>query len=201
MEESERHYHHGDLHNEMIRVGLALIAEGGTKAVGLREVARRVDVSPSAAYRHFDSKADLLEEIRKRVLQDLFAHLEAALNKHQDEPVGDRIAIICRAYFRYAVENPTQFQAAVYEFPISDDRETVSERPLRILKEMAMQIHPPVDDPVQVSLAVWAAAHGPATLSTFGSLREMPLEKKWALLETTIDILLKGLGLSQTTRG
>lgn len=182
----------------MIRVGLALVDEGGTEAVGLREVARRVGVSPSAAYRHFESKADLLEEIRDRVLQDLFYELDAALNNDTGAPIGEQIAIVCRTYFEYAVENPTKFRAVTYQFPVSDNWESTTPRPLRVLKELAAQIDPPVDDPIHVALTIWATAHGPATLSTFGSLREISLEKKRAVLETSIDILLKGLGLEQT---
>jgi AcrR family transcriptional regulator len=52
-------YHHGHLRHALIEAARALLDEGGPAAVGLREAARRVGVSPTATYRHFRDKDDL----------------------------------------------------------------------------------------------------------------------------------------------
>lgn len=192
-----RPYHHGDLRNELIRVGLELISEGGTEAVGLRESARRIGVSASAAYRHFENRADLVDAVHDRVLHNVAAELHTALEGHEDEPVENRLEIVGRAYFKFAIENPLQFEALATAFPLAQDWATSSERPLRIVIQIVSEIQPASDSAGQDALSVWAIVHGAASLATIGSLRDIAIEKKWELLERTLEILLKGLGLRQ----
>ncbi|MFS0706124.1 TetR family transcriptional regulator, partial [Cellulomonas sp. 179-A 9B4 NHS] len=58
-------YHHGDLGAALVDAGVALAREAGASAVVLREVTRRVGVTPRAAYRHVadrDAHADDRDE-------------------------------------------------------------------------------------------------------------------------------------------
>ena len=55
-----RAYHHGDLRRALVEAATELAASGGADGVVLREAARRVGVSPSAAYRHFPNREGLL---------------------------------------------------------------------------------------------------------------------------------------------
>ena len=69
-------YHHGDLANALAAAAAQLAREGGPDAVVLREAARRVGVSATAAYRHFASHNDLFEEVAKfRAARRLWARL------------------------------------------------------------------------------------------------------------------------------
>ena len=72
-------YHHGDLRNALSAAAADLAREGGPEAVVLREAARRVGVSPTAAYRHFDNHADLLKAVKHEALADLADALAAAV--------------------------------------------------------------------------------------------------------------------------
>jgi AcrR family transcriptional regulator len=56
-------YHHGDLRNAFMRAALGLVSTRGVHAVSLREAAREIGVSPSAAYRHFTDKEALLDAV------------------------------------------------------------------------------------------------------------------------------------------
>ena len=56
----------------------AIVEESGPEAVGLRETARRVGVSATAAYRHFSSKTDLLASVAAEGFRELTTALEAA---------------------------------------------------------------------------------------------------------------------------
>ena len=58
----------------------AILDESGPDAVGLRETARRVGVSATAAYRHFSSKEDLLASVAAQGFRELVAAMEAAVN-------------------------------------------------------------------------------------------------------------------------
>ena len=195
MVQQERPYHHGNLRNEIVRVGLELITEGGTEAVGIRETARRLGVSASAAYRHFESRAELLDAVRDAVLVNVADQLQEALDDHAESDVATRLETISRAYFQFSIDNPKQFQALAAAFPLAEDWQTAPGRPLRILTSIIDDIEPSVDDALTSSLAAWAIVQGASSLTTLGSLRELPVDEKWKVQQRTTEILLKGLGL------
>src|SRR5271166_4274128 len=78
-----RPYRHGNLPNAMRAAARAILDEGGPESVGLRETARRVGVSATAAYRHFASKEELLASVAAEGFRELTAEMEAALNGHE----------------------------------------------------------------------------------------------------------------------
>src|SRR5687767_8921701 len=80
-------YHHGDLRNALIGAAVELAAEGGPERVVLREAARSVGVSPTAAYRHFNGQGDLLHAVKARGQQALVASMTEAL--HALPPLDD----------------------------------------------------------------------------------------------------------------
>jgi AcrR family transcriptional regulator len=55
-----------------------ILDENGLQAVGLRETARRVGVSATAAYRHFTSKEDLLASVAAEGFHELAAAMQSA---------------------------------------------------------------------------------------------------------------------------
>ena len=64
-------YHHGDLRQAVIDSALQLIAERDIQSLTLREIAKRVGVSPMAPYRHFKNKAVLLAVLAQEGFQAL----------------------------------------------------------------------------------------------------------------------------------
>jgi AcrR family transcriptional regulator len=78
---AHRPYRHGDLPNAMRSAARAILDEGGLDNVGLRETARRVGVSATAAYRHFASKEDLLASVATEGFRELRDQMEAALDE------------------------------------------------------------------------------------------------------------------------
>ena len=56
-------YHHGNLRQALIDAGLAVTRNGGPSALSLRDLARRLGVSPNAVYRHFADRDNLLATI------------------------------------------------------------------------------------------------------------------------------------------
>jgi AcrR family transcriptional regulator len=78
MDTPRRPYRHGNLPNAMRAAARAILDEAGPDAVGLRETARRVGVSATAAYRHFTSKEDLLASVAAEGFRELTASMETA---------------------------------------------------------------------------------------------------------------------------
>jgi AcrR family transcriptional regulator len=75
---STRPYRHGNLPAALLAAARQILDENGLQAVGLRETARRVGVSATAAYRHFTSKEDLLASLAAEGFRDLAAAMQSA---------------------------------------------------------------------------------------------------------------------------
>jgi AcrR family transcriptional regulator len=99
-----RPYRHGDLPNAMRCAARAILDEGGQESVGLRETARRVGVSATAAYRHFASKEDLLASVATEGFDELRGAME--------EAGADRPPLVSRglAYIDFAVRKKGLFR-------------------------------------------------------------------------------------------
>ncbi|MGD0187860.1 MAG: TetR/AcrR family transcriptional regulator [Roseiarcus sp.] len=105
MSTSERTtYHHGNLRPALIAAARALLDEGGANAVGLREAARRVGVSPTATYRHFRDKDDLLAAVAAEGFREFGAALAAAGRE------GDPLSAMGAAYVDFALARPGMFR-------------------------------------------------------------------------------------------
>ena len=110
-------YHHGDLRNALVAQATDLARTGGPDAVVLREAARRVGVSPSAAYRHFPSLEALMAAVSSRAREALG---RAMLERLDRLPPDDdlRRAALARfratgeAYIDFAFAEPGLFHVA-----------------------------------------------------------------------------------------
>jgi len=78
MNTPRHHYRHGNLKNALRVAARAILDEAGQDNVGLREAARRVGVSPTAAYRHFNNKEALVASVAAEGFRELAAAMEAA---------------------------------------------------------------------------------------------------------------------------
>ncbi|HEU5354588.1 MAG TPA: TetR/AcrR family transcriptional regulator [Actinocrinis sp.] len=110
-------YHHGDLANALTREGVALAREGGPDAVVLREAARRVGVSPAAAYRHFAGHDELRYAVKLQAQQELADAMDAALLNVESmaDPAPEalrRLGAIGAAYVHFALDEPGLFRTA-----------------------------------------------------------------------------------------
>ena len=74
-------YHHGDLRDAVIQVARDLIANEGVSALGIRRVALRINVTPAALYRHFQSLEQLRGEVSGRVRNEMAEMMIVAREK------------------------------------------------------------------------------------------------------------------------
>jgi AcrR family transcriptional regulator len=110
-------YHHGNLSHALVQAGTELAREGGPSAIVLREAARRVGVSPNAAYRHFSALPDLVQAVAVDALSALARSMEVELAKCR--ATGDagqdaiaRLAAVGRGYVHFALNEPGLFATA-----------------------------------------------------------------------------------------
>lgn len=103
-------YHHGNLRPALVAETLKLATERGMADVSLREVARRVGVSPGAVFRHFADKSALMTAVAEEAL--LLFHARV-MNGIAETPASDpkaRFRAAGRAFLEWAVAHPVHFE-------------------------------------------------------------------------------------------
>jgi AcrR family transcriptional regulator len=211
-------YHHGDLRNALVAAALDLAREGGPDAIVLREAARRVGVSPTAAYRHFAALPQLVEAVTVASLGALARAMEAELDRvdsaeqtgHEqtgDEQSGDeqqralqRMHAIGRGYVHFALAEPGLFATA---FAHKEDVGHVegetgaSGRNAEELLEWALDGlveagSLAAEDRAVAAPHAWAVVHGLSML-LLGPRHDMAVDEREALIESSLDLVGRGL--------
>lgn len=113
-------YHHGDLERALVDAALLAIAEHGVERLTLRELARRLGVSPGAPYRHFADKDALVRAVAAEVGARYEAELARAMSEASPDALSQfRAAGI--AAVRFAVQHPAHFRVAYLHGVDADD--------------------------------------------------------------------------------
>ncbi|MGW0122859.1 TetR/AcrR family transcriptional regulator [Streptomyces sp. NPDC003327] len=205
-------YHHGDLRNALICAAVDLATEGGPERVVLREAARRVGVSPTAAYRHFDGRGELLRTVRNHARRMLADSMEraAAREPGADDPVlaaERRLAALCRGYVGFAVEQPGLYRAAfcaarptaTTAADPSPCRPAAAEPELRAFTLIAEALEaldalaaPAGATRPAAGAAAWSAVHGLSLLLLDGPLRLLSARRRADVVETTLAMVVSG---------
>jgi AcrR family transcriptional regulator len=107
---SKRAYHHGNLIDALITAAVELIEAKGVEKLSLRDVSKRIGVSPGAPFRHFKSKAELLTAVAGQSMSRLTEAVEKALTVCTDDDPIARLTAIGHGYLDWALGNPTHFQ-------------------------------------------------------------------------------------------
>src|SRR5208283_3274476 len=163
-------YRHGNLPNAMRAAARALLDEGGPEGVGLRETARRVGVSATAAYRHFESKEDLLASVAAEGFRELAATLKSAV-RGRDPLIG-----VGLAYVEFALQKRGLFRlmfgallADRAKYPTLD--EAVNEA-FSLLQQVATGAEGKLHDDNPATVAAWGLVHGLSSLFIDGLVPE-----------------------------
>jgi len=200
-------YHHGDLRRALVSAGIELAREGGPSAIVLREAARRVGVSPNAAYRHFDALPELVEAVAFAGIAELARSMEAELAKCRPaaDPGADaieRMGAVGRGYIHFALGEPGLF-ATAFAGPPSDTPATEPRGvgdsglgPGELLEQAldGMLAAGVLDaaDRETAAINAWAAVHGLSVL-LLGPLAGEPASEREALIDAFLDLVCRGL--------
>ncbi|MFF5970864.1 TetR/AcrR family transcriptional regulator [Streptomyces sp. NPDC012769] len=209
-------YHHGDLRNALLCAAVDLATEGGPERVVLREAARRVGVSPTAAYRHFEGRGELLAAVRDHARRALADAMERTASRAPgaDDPVlaaEARLAALCRGYIDFAVAQPGLYRSAFAVLRTAGDEpdahagtETDPDpgtcagevRAFTLLTDaltaLAATARPPRAARPAVEAAAWSAVHGLSLLLLEGPLRRLPAQRRDDVVECTLAMVVSG---------
>jgi AcrR family transcriptional regulator len=156
-------YHHGNLGPALIAAARQLLDASGPGAVSLREAARRVGVSATATYRHFNDKDHLLAAVAAEGYREFAERLRAA------EAGEDGFSAVGVAYIEFALEHPGLFRLMFG--PLLREREQYPDLGAAadsafeaLLQGAKRSVSGRNEDAESIAYAAWSFAHGLARL-------------------------------------
>ncbi|OJX24458.1 TetR/AcrR family transcriptional regulator [Devosia sp. 66-14] len=160
MSTSEPHdrYHHGDLRRALVEAALELLLEGGTEALGMRELARRGGVSAAAPYRHFRDKQALIQAV---AAAGFALFLEAIDKAKADVPAEEQFGAMAEAYVQFALRYPR-----LYRLMFSSELGKFEDKELRRAADAAYEslavaaARQDPEAPGEAAISAWAFVHG-----------------------------------------
>jgi AcrR family transcriptional regulator len=167
-------YHHGDLRAALIEATEALLAERGPGGFSLREVARRLGVSPAAPAHHFGSAEGLLAAVATLAFEGLTAELEAGNRRGADDPLA-RLREQGVGYVSFALRHPGRFDLMFR--CVAEPDEALAKAALAAFEKLETGVRdwlgaasgaPLTAAQRQTLLAVWSIVHGFAHLALAG---------------------------------
>jgi len=156
-------YHHGDLPNALVAAAIELLGEVGPSFT-LRQVAARVGVTHTAAYRHFEDRRALLAEVARRGYLDLARTLRASASRARTP--RSTLEAIVGAYVRFGWKRRAQYELMFGPRLNRDGRfpelEEAVRQSVRVLQQACGELLGTDEARVtrDLGMAVWAFAHG-----------------------------------------
>ncbi|MGV6848001.1 MAG: TetR/AcrR family transcriptional regulator [Marinibacterium sp.] len=186
-------HHHGNLRAALIEAGVALLEEGGPRALTLRNCARRAGVSHAAPAHHFKG----LQGLKSAIAQEGFRRFSKAMldatQSGEPTPRG-RLRAICRGYLKFGLDHPALLEL-MFGLPIEDaagfDLQGVDSGAYDILRDTCAPFVPDGMAPEIIELQVWSLIHGYTLLFLSGRLgrqdpagiQDAPFEQVMGLLD------------------
>ena len=194
-----RHYHHGNLRDELIRCGKQRLKDGDGPELSLRQIAADAGVSQVAPKHHFGNKEGLLAAIAASGFRDLtefrYSRLRPSMGAEQ------RLRIMLSSYVQFAVLNPALFHLMFSpQFKAQDHAELMESASqsyqllLHAAAEFLKESGRGKDNPTAADDAArmgWISMHGLATLLMEHRINPLgaPRYRPEQLLERTLDMV------------
>jgi AcrR family transcriptional regulator len=163
-------YHHGDLREALIAETLEMLRNDEGSLIGFRELARRLDVSRTAPYRHFESVEHLLAVVAEEGYRKFVTALEQVTG-NQINTSKERVLQLGVAYINFALDNSSHYRLMFDPKFFQDDRfkeiKQLSSISFGILKQAVASCLPAdATDAEATHMAnlAWAMVHGMARL-------------------------------------
>ncbi len=172
-------YHHGDLRAALIDEALTMIRADEAHLIGFRELARRLDVSRTAPYRHFESVEALLSAVAEEGYE-LFLERLKKVNQTQGYTDAQRFVELGIAYVEFAREHPAHYRLIFDPRFFAEDGypkiKDLAAKAFSELQKTSAQCLPPQANASEKQLVAqlsWSCVHGISSLLMNGQMRGM----------------------------
>jgi AcrR family transcriptional regulator len=177
---AQRTYHHGNLREAALAAARVVIEEKGHDALSMRELALQIQVAPSALYRHFSNRGDLLLAIANETHAELGGELRKVIGLHPNP--WDALEAACRAFLAFGLNNLGLFSMLydneVTEHPDSETQLTEQAATYALLMDLFHRALPDAA-PTQLRLrlvSMWSALFGYTTTRAKSIMRSYMIE-------------------------
>ena len=180
----------------IIAVAREILAADGLDGLSLRRIGAQLGVTAPALYAHIDDKLDLLRGVAEFEFERLIERFDAL---EATDPV-EQIRAQAAAYVAHAREDPALFHVMFLFRPDWTPQPAAEELPAasKAFARGAAAIDAAMlsgalrtDDPLLVAIAIWAAAHGTASVLLAGI--DLGAKYEARVIDTVIDNLIRGL--------
>jgi AcrR family transcriptional regulator len=173
-------YHHGHLDEALVEETSRIVREDGISAVSMRELSERLDVSRSAAYRHFEGKEALFAAVAKKGFVEL---REAMKSVRAETPssstASERLIAMGKTYVEYALDHPGVYRL-MFQWDWSDDEHAaLAEAGQSAFDELVNAMESGQKegtfrsgDSLEMAFSTWSLVHGVALLILDGHAPE-----------------------------
>ena len=163
-----------DTKGKLLEAARRIYLDEGAEAVTMRSVARRVGVTPTALYRHYESKEALVDAVIASGFQVFGAYLHRSL---AGSTAAERLRLSGQAYLDFALEqseiyrtifmaprhhggeaDPDPRKASTFRFLVDRVEECIRSHDLR------------TGDAEDTALTIWAHVHGLVSLYLAGAI-------------------------------
>lgn len=197
-------YHHGDLRAALVDAAEAVIREQGPEGISMRDLARRAGVTPSAAYRHFAGRNELVQQVTFRAQAASASCMDARRAELPEDADGAaHLMAVGLAYIEYARAEPGLFRAAFLEpehLDLARDPRSAGPGGLTPYQHLEKALDRMVADGTLpdslrpgAEAPCWSAVHGFSMLVVQGPLRAAPAPVVDQLAARTVFSAVRGV--------
>jgi AcrR family transcriptional regulator len=188
-------YHHGNLRQQILQTAFELLDGEGVEAVGIRKIARVLEVAHSAPANHFKNKQALLTALAT----ESFRYLVSKIGKEISKETGNlRLAIhsFSNTILEFGLKYPNRYKL-LWRREYADDQngelgaamDDIYAQLTAILSEHAKSKQVDVESQ---AIALWSLVHGYVLLRLDENLKEgydevTGIKRKIAIIDVLID--------------
>ncbi len=162
----------------LVDESIRLIDEQGLGGLSFREMSRRAGVSHQTPYHHFANREGILAAIAHDGFTRLNARLLEVRASDRRKRPAEILRNVLRAYMIFAIENPVHysimFRPELVDFKRHPEAREQANQSFQRLVDTVTECHPGIakNDKrlMEIANALWAAAHGVATIWLDGPL-------------------------------
>ena len=100
----------------ILEAAMQIVMQSGVEALSIREIAGRIDYSPSGLYEYFSSKEEIIDELVNEGFERLTARLEHGIH---GETALSRLQEAGKVYMHFALQEPQLYLMMFNHRPLS----------------------------------------------------------------------------------
>ena len=157
----KKSYHHGNLEDALLKVGMKEARASGSRNLGVTHLAKLVDVTPMAVYRHFPSGENLKAAISQQAREELARRMASAVAKETD--VKRKFMATGREYIKFGLDEPGLLSVAFLdceELPNREDNPSAREILHDAILDLCNEGSVKAQDVQSIAHFAWSVVHG-----------------------------------------